>query len=56
MNLASSTNDPVERFKYVIVATFANFPIANGFLKPLNPILGETFEAGYSDGTKIYAE
>ena len=43
MNLAASTNDYVERFKFIITATFSNYPIANTFLKPLNPILGETF-------------
>lgn len=42
MNLAGATDNLVERFKLLIVATFANFPIANTFMKPLNPILGET--------------
>ena len=43
MGVASTISDPVERLKLVITATFANFPVANTFLKPLNPILGETF-------------
>lgn len=43
MNLAVKTKDLVERFKLLITASFGNFPVANGFLKPLNPILGETF-------------
>ncbi|KAL4483593.1 hypothetical protein ABPG72_016874 [Tetrahymena utriculariae] len=56
MAKASQTNDYVERFKLLITATFANFPVANTFLKPLNPILGETFQATYVDGTKLYGE
>lgn len=43
MNLAVKTDDLLERFKLLITATICNFPVANGFLKPLNPILGETF-------------
>lgn len=53
---ATQTTDLVERFKLLIIATFANFPVANTFLKPLNPILGETFQASYVDGTKLYGE
>ena len=56
INLASKEKDLVERLKYVICATIGNFPQANSFLKPLNPILGETFEACYPDGAKLYAE
>ncbi len=56
INYACTVTDPVERFRHVIVATFANFPVANTFLKPLNPVLGETFEAKYIDGTKLYGE
>lgn len=37
--------------KLVIVATIANFYICCSFLKPLNPILGETLVAAYADGT-----
>jgi len=40
--------------KLLITATLGNFPVANSFLKPLNPIIGETFEASYMDGTKMY--
>ena len=56
MNLAAATKDPVERFKLVITATFACFPICNTFLKPLNPILGETYQGRYIDGTLLYSE
>lgn len=56
MAIAAQTNDYVERMKLLITASFANFPVANTFLKPLNPILGETFSGSYIDGTKLYGE
>ena len=51
INKACMQTDKVERMKYIITASLGNFPIANSFLKPLNPLLGETFEAKYVDGT-----
>ncbi len=42
--------------KLVLVATIGNFYINCSFLKPLNPILGETINAHYLDGTQLYAE
>ncbi len=48
--------DKVERMKLLIAASIGSSPLANSFLKPLNPILGETFEASYMDGTKLYSE
>jgi hypothetical protein len=42
--------------KHIITATVSNFILANKFLKPLNPYLGETLEASYADGTKLYSE
>jgi hypothetical protein len=53
INKASSINDPVERMKLVITASLGYFTDASTFLKPLNPILGETFEGSYIDGTKL---
>jgi len=47
MNKACATKNPIERFKLLVTASFANFPVANSFLKPLNPILGETFEGNF---------
>lgn len=47
---------PVEKMKWVIVACFSGFFCTPFFLKPLNPVLGETFEAMFSDGSKIYLE
>lgn len=51
LNKAASLSSPVERMKLTIVALISNYIQANSFLKPLNPILGETFEGGYEDGT-----
>lgn len=53
---AKIKNDPVERLKLVITASLGHFFINLSFLKPLNPILGETIEAEYPDGTKLYGE
>jgi len=56
MNLASQTPDPLERFKYVVVATLSCFHKSCTFLKPMNPVLGETYEMLWEDGSKIYLE
>ncbi|EGR32781.1 oxysterol binding, putative [Ichthyophthirius multifiliis] len=56
INKAAQIKDLVERFKLVITASFGSFSISNTFLKPLNPILGETFQGNYIDGTSIFAE
>jgi len=55
-NRAALTKDPVERMKCVITGTIAYFYFEKIFEKPLNPILGETFEAYGQDGSKIYME
>jgi hypothetical protein len=53
---AAFLKDPVEKLKYVIISQLSTFYITSNFLKPLNPILGETFNAEFEDGTKYYAE
>lgn len=53
LNLAGEQNDPIERMKYIITATIACFHNSSVFLKPLNPILGETYETMYDDGSKV---
>ena len=53
MNLAAQTTDKVERMRFVITAIISNFIVSNTFLKPLNPIVGETYEASYNDGSKL---
>lgn len=56
MNRAAEEKDPVERMKLVISATIGHFFINLSFMKPLNPILGETCVGSFPDGTKLYAE
>lgn len=53
MNIAGASKDPLERFKLVIVATLSCFHSSSHFLKPLNPILGETYEMLYNDGSRV---
>lgn len=55
MHLAAKA-DPVEKMKYVIVAVFAAFHCSCHFLKPMNPILGETYKCCYDDGSLLYLE
>jgi hypothetical protein len=56
LNLAMKTADPVERFKMYIVASICYFYLTNSFAKPLNPILGETFNGYYEDGSQMFLE
>ena len=56
LNMAANHIDPLERLKFVIVATVSGFHLSSHVLKPLNPILGETFEMFYEDGSKIYLD
>jgi hypothetical protein len=56
INRAAIAPDRVERLKLVITATLASFYVNLSFLKPLNPILGETVAGNLSDGTQLYAE
>jgi len=56
MNYAASINDPIERFKLVMVNSIAYFYTAKVFEKPLNPVLGETYQARGADGANIFLE
>ena len=53
---AAMTNDLLERFKYVITASISTYHCSSHFLKPMNPVLGETYEAVWEDGSQIYLE
>lgn len=48
--------DVVERLKLTICATISPFHCSSFFLKPMNPVLGETFECVFQDGAKVYLE
>jgi hypothetical protein len=43
LNAAALARDPVERLKYVMLASVAFIGNTHTWDKPLNPILGETF-------------
>eukprot|EP00824_Muranothrix_gubernata_P005883 TRINITY_DN17641_c0_g1_i2.p1 TRINITY_DN17641_c0_g1~~TRINITY_DN17641_c0_g1_i2.p1 ORF type:complete len:471 (-),score=71.03 TRINITY_DN17641_c0_g1_i2:52-1464(-) len=53
---ASTIHDKLERFKLMIAGSIGSFILDCSSEKPFNPILGETFQAGYEDGTLFYAE
>jgi len=55
-NKAAYSKDPVEKMKFAIVGSIAFFYFEKIFEKPLNPVLGETYEAYGQDGSKIYLE
>jgi len=56
LNKAVESNDPVERMKYVISFAISGLSNTCCAKKPLNPLLGETFQATFEDGTKIFCE
>lgn len=56
LNRAALTVDPVERFKLCITFFIAGLHRCTTQRKPFNPILGETFQARFADGTQIYLE
>lgn len=56
MNYAASIKDPIERMKAVITSTISFLWKGHQFEKPLNPVLGETYQAKSADGGMIYVE
>ena len=56
LNYANSIEDPMERMKCVIASQMAFALYENTFQKPLNPILGETYQCEGPDGAKLYFE
>lgn len=60
---AAQASLPVERMKLFATATISSFYYMNLFLKPvtivatqLNPVLGETLQGSYADGTQVCLE
>lgn len=53
---ASLITDPLERFKLVITFAIASMYRTLKQYKPFNPLLGETLQLFFEDGTKIYCE
>ena len=56
LNKAASITDPIERLKLVMAHNLSFFVKEKIFEKPLNPILGETYQAYGQDGAKIFME
>ena len=53
---AGACKDKLEAFKYVIFFSLSALFRSSEQLKPLNPMLGETYECEWEDGTKFYLE
>lgn len=53
---AGQTPNKLEAFKNVICFSLSAMYFSSEQMKPFNPMLGETFEAFFDDGTKIYME
>ena len=53
---ASKCEDKIETFKYVILFSFSALFRSTEQLKPLNPLLGETYQCEWEDGSKFYIE
>jgi hypothetical protein len=53
---AGLNKDKVEAFKNVVTFVLSALFISAGQMKPFNPLLGETYEGFFEDGTKIYME
>ena len=53
---AAVSTDPITRMKWIITFAISGLYCMLVHFKPFNPILGETLEGGFDDGTKIYCE
>ena len=56
LNYAASLSDPVERMKLYMAQSISWYYYTVIFNKPLNPILGETYQTVGQDGAMIYLE
>ncbi|KAJ6232620.1 oxysterol-binding protein [Anaeramoeba flamelloides] len=48
--------NPTERFKNVIIFALSGLHLSLTNCKPFNPVLGETYQCSFSNGTKIFCE
>jgi len=53
---AEIKGDPVERLKHVIAFATSGLHLLTTARKPFNPLLGETYQAHFSNGTEIFCE
>lgn len=56
LNLAAEATDPVERIKWIVTFGLSSVYICSGQNKPFNPLLGETNQGSFADGTRYYCE
>jgi len=54
--LAAAQKDSVERMKHVITFALSGLHLLTTIKKPFNPILGETHQSLFPDGTEIFCE
>lgn len=55
-NKAKNEKDPVERLKWVIAASISSYYLCTNQNKPFNPLLGETHQGSFPDGSRFYCE
>lgn len=53
---ACETTDELLRMKYILAFIVSGMYVSADLRKPFNPILGETLEGYFKDGSKIYVE
>lgn len=53
---AGKLSDPLESLKHVICFGISSLHFSASQAKPFNPLLGETYQGEFTDGTKLYLE
>ena len=56
LNAAADCKDPVERLSNVIAFSLSSLILCCSQNKPFNPLLGETNQGSFADGTRYYCE
>jgi len=56
LRMAADTNDHLERLKLTVAFAISSIYMCTGQNKPFNPLLGETLQGNFEDGTKFYCE
>mmetsp|Transcript_47505 Transcript_47505/g.54691 ORF Transcript_47505/g.54691 Transcript_47505/m.54691 type:complete len:586 (+) Transcript_47505:151-1908(+) len=56
LNRACETKDHMERLRLTVAFAMSGLYVSASQRKPFNPILGETYEGSFPDGSRIYCE
>ena len=56
LSKGNESSDPIERMKWAISLCVSGLYVSAKQLKPFNPILGETYQGVFDEGSKVYAE